>query len=38
MEKIIILISLIIALPATAETYKSKFGSRVVIDGDSSVH
>ena len=38
MKKSLILISLILAMPATAETYKSKFGSRVVIDGDSSVH
>ena len=38
MKKALILISLILAMPATAETYKSKFGSRVVIDGDSSVH
>ena len=38
MKKSLIFISLILAIPASAETYKSKFGSRVVIDGDSSVH
>mgnify|MGYP001169544219 FL=1 len=38
MKKAFILFALLLALPAMAETYKSKFGSSVKIDGDSSVH
>ena len=38
MKKAIILLALLLALPAMAETYKSKFGSSVKLDGDSSVH
>ena len=38
MKKSIILLVLLLALPAMAETYKSKFGSSVKLDGDASVH
>ena len=38
MNKPLILATLIFTLPALADTYKSKFGSSVAIDGDSSVH
>ena len=38
MKKTLIVSFLLFTLPALAETYKSKFGSSVKIDGDSSVH
>jgi polyisoprenoid-binding protein YceI len=38
MKKTLIVLFLLFTLPTMAETYKSKFGSSVKIDGDSSVH
>ena len=38
MNKALIFAALVVALPVQAETYKSKFGSSIVLDGDSSVH
>ena len=38
MNKALIFAALVLALPVQAETYKSKFGSSIVLDGDSSVH
>ena len=38
MKKTLIVSFLLFTLPTMAETYKSKFGSSVKIDGDSSVH
>lgn len=38
MKKLTLLTLLALALPATADVYKAKFGSKLRLDGDSSVH